>query len=74
MSDDRIETLRADNQRLREENARLRDEVQRLRDELYRLGRYLAPPSASSQPAAEGAREIEWAYWRGDLEDDLGDD
>jgi hypothetical protein len=58
---------------LRAENERLRTEVERLRAELYRLGRYLAAPPSATRPAATTA-EIEWAYQRGDLEDDLGDD
>jgi hypothetical protein len=47
--------------------------VARLRAELRRLGKYLdEPPPASRSAAAAGA--VEWAYQRGDLEDDLGDD
>jgi uncharacterized protein YndB with AHSA1/START domain len=59
--------------RLRADNQRLRGEVVRLRGELERLGRYLAAPPGSDARADPEA-EIGWAYQRGDLDDDLGDD
>lgn len=58
---------------MRTENQRLTDEVQRLRSELRRMGKYLEEPPRPA--ASDGAPpEIEWAYQRGDLYDDLGDD
>jgi predicted RNase H-like nuclease (RuvC/YqgF family) len=67
------ETLQAEVERLRAENQRLRDEVERLRAELHRTGRYLREPPPRASDSADEA-EVGWAYQRGDLDDDLGDD
>ena len=74
MSDDAPETLRAENERLRADNERLRAEVERLRAELYRAGRYLPEPKPGAARGEAGPAEINWAYQRDDLEDELGDD
>lgn len=74
MSDDTPDTLRAENQRLRADNQQLRAEIERLRAELLRLGRYLREPPAAASAQTGGDAEVGWAYQRGDLEDDLGDD
>lgn len=74
MSEEPLDRLRDEVERLRADNLRLVAEVERLRDELHRLGRYLPkPPPATSAPEAAG-NEIGWVYQRGDLDDDLGDD
>jgi len=74
MSDQVSEDPGAELAQLRAENQRLRAEVERLRAELYRLGRYLAEPRPAASEAEGGDGELGWAYQRGDLEDDLGDD
>jgi hypothetical protein len=74
VSDPTPEDLRVEVERLRADNRQLRAEVDRLRAELFRLGRYLGAPAAIGSGASEGESEIAWAYRRGDLEDDLGDD
>lgn len=74
MSDDAPETLRAEVERLRADNQRLRAEVERLRAELYRAGRYLAAPKPGAAAGSAAPDEIQWAYQRDDLDDELGDD
>jgi hypothetical protein len=74
MSDPASDQLRAENERLRADNQQLRAEIERLRRELQRLGRYLRDPEPTATAPGGSEAPIGWAYQRGDLEDDLGDD
>jgi hypothetical protein len=70
---ERRDSQLAEIERLRAEVARLEAEVARLSAELRGVGRYVPEPvRAAAEDRAEG--EIAWAYTRGDLYDDLGDD